>query len=29
MTRARDLADIGVNAQDIQNVPTDDVMDTK
>lgn len=29
MTKARDIADLGSNAQDIQNVPADDVMDTK
>ena len=29
MTRARDVADLGVNAQDIQNAPADDVMDAK
>lgn len=29
MTRARDVADLGVNATDIQNLPADDVMDVK
>lgn len=29
MTKARDLADIATNAQDIQNLPTEDLMDTK
>lgn len=29
MTRARDVADLGSNAQDIQNLPTEDLMDTK
>lgn len=29
MTRAREVADLGVNATDLQNATTDDVMDTK
>lgn len=29
MTKARDLADTATNAQDIKNVPVEDVMDVK
>ena len=29
MTKARDLADLATNAQDVKNATVDDVMDTK